>query len=151
VLLTSKPQTQSYICQSRGDYLSKITDLLENWLITYPEGRAWISAKLKSSETKRYWIKILHDYCKAVGKNPTELIALKFEVLTNPIKVHQAEKLMVDYLTTNTKLTPSTRVSAKNAIKSLYSANWFALEPAAGEYITQPEPKQRSPEMKDLL
>jgi hypothetical protein len=57
---------------------------------------------------------------------------------------------MVDYLTTNTKLKPSTRVSTKNAIRSFYSANWFALEPA-GEDITQPESKQRSPEMQDLL
>ena len=59
-----------------------MTDSLESGLTAYPEGRAWLSAKLKSPETKRYWIKILHDYCEAVGKNPTELIALKFEVLT---------------------------------------------------------------------
>jgi hypothetical protein len=151
VLLASKPKPKVLFANREVTILSKMTDSLESWLIAYPEGRAWLSAKLKSPETKRYWIEILHDYCQAVRKNPTELITLKFEVLTNPVKVHQAEKLMVNYLTTNAKLTPSTKVSAKNAIKSFYSANWFALEPAAGEDITQPEPKQRSPEMQDLL
>jgi hypothetical protein len=75
---------------------------------------------------------------------------LKKEGIKDVVKIHQAERLMVDYLHHNPKFTPATRVSAKNAIKSFYSANWFSLEPASGEDITQPEPKKRCPTMQDL-
>jgi hypothetical protein len=75
---------------------------------------------------------------------------LKKEGIKDVVKIHQAERLMVDYLHHNPKFTPATRVSAKNAIKSFYSANWFSLEPASGEDITQPEPKQLCPTMQDL-
>lgn len=131
--------------------LSKMTTELEFWLQSYPEGKAWFNT-LKSEQTKRSWIGRFFNYCQAVNKSPTELIDLKLDGTKNTgtAKEWQAEQLFVNYLNDNLT-SDNVRCSVKSAVRAFYHANWRDLNRNAGENISQPEPKQRTPKMEDLI
>jgi len=128
-----------------------MTEDSEAWIQSFAEGKNWFDT-LHSEQTKRNWIKRLRTFCLAVNKTPKELIELKLEGIRNTgtAKEWQAEQLMVNYLNNNLQ-SDNVRCSVKSAIKGFYHANWRDLNPNAGEDITQPEPKQRSPKMNDLV
>lgn len=131
--------------------MSKMTQDLEVWIQSFAEGKIWFNT-LKSEQTKRSWIGRFFNYCQAVNMTPTQLIVLKLEGIKNTgtAKEWQSEQLMVNYLYNNLT-SDNVRCSVKSAVRGFYHANWRDLNPNAGEDITQPEPKQRTPKMQDLI
>lgn len=65
------------------------------WIQQYESGRIWYN-KLTSIETKRVYLRNLLRFCKTVGKNPDQLIALKMEGQRNigTLKEFGAETLL---------------------------------------------------------
>ena len=56
--------------------MSKMTDDIKAWLKCFDSSSKWINS-LHSEATIDMYTKYLVQYCKAVNKNPDELIALK--------------------------------------------------------------------------
>ncbi len=121
------------------------------WIKQFDAGRIWFN-KLTSEETIRTYLRNLHRYCKAVGKNPDELIALKMEGQRNigTYKEFQAENLLESFFA-DTKLQESAKMALKTAVLSFYKHNRRELASNTASNITHPEHKQRCPEMQDIL
>jgi hypothetical protein len=66
-----------------------------DWVQKFETGKIWYN-KLTSIETKRTYLRNLQRYCKAVKKNPDQLIELKREGQRNvgTIEEFQAETLL---------------------------------------------------------
>ncbi len=62
--------------------MSRMTDNILAWLKSFPSSLKWINT-IKSADTFDIYTKNFYLYCKAVNKNPDELIALKIEGLKN--------------------------------------------------------------------
>jgi integrase len=131
--------------------MSKMTDELTAWLLSYESGRAWYN-KLLSDVTKRVYLQQFKRYCDAVKKSPDELVDLKIEGLKsiNTSREFQAENLLETFLSTS-RLTPNMKDSVKTAVLSFYAKNRRRLEPDTAENIQVPEPKKRCPSTQDLL
>ncbi len=82
----------------------------------------------------------MKQYCDAVGKNPTELLALKVEGLRNVAteKEFQAEDLLDSYLYNTPNVTDHIKVSILCAVKSFYKANWRELNSNVGKNLSLP-------------
>ena len=128
-----------------------MTDSILSWLMSFDSGKKWLNT-IQSPKTKDIYMKNLAQYCKAINKNPDELIALKIEGLRNVAtpKEFQAEDVLDNYLY-NTDLTDHVKVAIMSAVKSFYKANWRELNSNVGKNLSLPEPKQRTPKMKDIL
>ncbi|MGA2766959.1 MAG: hypothetical protein ABSF24_01410 [Candidatus Bathyarchaeia archaeon] len=131
--------------------MSKMTDELTAWLLSYETGRAWYN-KLLSDVTKRIYLQQFKRYCDAVNKSPDELVELKIEGLKsiNTSREFQAENLLETFLSTS-HLTPNMKDSVKTAVPSFYAKNRRRLEPDTAENFQVPEPKKRCPSTQDLL
>jgi hypothetical protein len=140
--------------------LSKMTDDIEAWLLSFECEKAWFST-ITSPRTKDMYSKDLKQYCDAVGKTPDELLKLKptlFELASMMQKgtiaadsEFQAEKLLDNFLYNNPDISVHIRVSILCAVKSFYKENWRELNKKVGEKFTLPQPKKRTPTMQDLL
>jgi len=129
-----------------------MTDNILPWLKSFPSSQKWINT-IKSKETLYIYSQNFHHYCKAINKNPDELIALKIEGLKNVATAieFQAEDMLDNFLyEENSPLTINIKLSVLNAVKSFYTANRRELS-KVGENIMRPEPKRRTPKMKDIL
>lgn len=62
--------------------MSKMTDEITAWLLTFQSVRDW-ETNIQSESTKALYFKYFTQYCRAVDKNPDELLALKVEGLQN--------------------------------------------------------------------
>jgi integrase len=131
--------------------VSKMTDDLTAWLLSYETSKAWYN-KLLSDVTKRVYLQQFKRYCDAVNKSPDELIELKVEGLKsiNTPREFQAENLLETFLSTS-RLTPNMKDSVKTAVLSFYARNRRRLEPDTAENFQVPEPKKRCPSTQDLL
>lgn len=58
--------------------MSEMVDSRIAWLLQFESGKIWYN-KLTSVETKRMYLRNLERYCKAVKKNPDELVELKMD------------------------------------------------------------------------
>jgi hypothetical protein len=131
--------------------MSKMTEELTAWLLSYETGKAWYN-KLLSNVTKRVYLQQFKRYCDAVNKSPDELIELKIEGLKsiNTSREFQAENLLETFLSTS-HLTPNMKDAVKTAVLSFYARNRRRLEPDTAENVQVPEPKKRCPSTQDLL
>jgi len=131
--------------------LSKMTDSRIAWIQKFENGKIWYN-KLVSDETKRTYLRNLRRYCRAVDKNPDELIAMKMEGLKNigTPKEFQAENLLEDFFA-NCKLTESAKIALKTAVLSFYKHNRRELASNTANNIMHPEYKQRCPDVPDIL
>jgi hypothetical protein len=131
--------------------LSKMVTSRIRWIKQFDSGRIWYN-KLTSEETIRTYLRNLHRYCKAVGKNPDELIELKMEGQRNigTPKEFQAENILESFFA-DTKLQESAKMALKTAVLSFYKHNRRELASNTASNITHPEYKQRCPEMQDIL
>jgi hypothetical protein len=132
--------------------LSKMTNDIESWLLSFDSGKKWFS-QITSPRTKEMYSKGLKQYCEAVGKTPTELIALKVEGLKNITseKEFQAEELLNDFVYNNLDVTIHIRTSILNAVKSFYKANWRELNKNVGKNLSLPESQPRTPKLQDIM
>jgi len=107
--------------------LSKMTDDIMAWLKFFESSSKWINT-IHSEATIDMYTKYLEQYCKAVNKNPDELIALKIEGLRNVATAidFQAEDLLDKYLC-KPNITDNIKVAILCAVKSFYKANWREL------------------------
>lgn len=96
--------------------------------------------------------KDMKQYCDAVGKTPTELLALKIEGLRNVAteKEFQAEDLLDNYLYNTPDVTVHIKVSILCAVKSFYKANWRELNSNVGKNLSLPEPQGELQNCKTL-
>lgn len=81
--------------------------------------------------------------CEAVGKSPTELLALKGEGLRNVAteKEFQAEDLLDSYLDNTPNVTDHIKVSILCAVKIFYKTNWRELNSNVGRIFHFPNQK----------
>lgn len=81
--------------------MSKMTDELTAWLLSYETDRAWYN-KLLSDVTKRIYLQQFKRYCDVVYKSPDELVELKIEELKsiNTSREFQSENLLETLLST---------------------------------------------------
>jgi hypothetical protein len=120
--------------------LSKMTNDIEAWLLSFDSGKGWFST-ITAPRTKQMYSHDLKQYCDAVGKTPTELLALKVEGLRNVATgiEFQAEELLNNYLYNNPDVTIHIKISILCAVKSFYKANWRELNANVGKNLSLPE------------
>ena len=108
--------------------MSKMTDALQRWILQFESGKTFFN-KINSEVTKRIYLTHLRWYCKAVKKNPDELIKLKEEGLKHiGEKIeYQAENLLENYLAT-CEMTMNMKVNTKTAVMSFYAKNRRRLD-----------------------
>jgi hypothetical protein len=104
--------------------LSKMTEDNEAWLLSFESGKKWFNT-ITAPRTKEMYSRDLKRYCDAVGKTPTELLALKVEGLRNVAteKEFQTEDLLDAYPYNTPDVTDHIKVSVLCAVKSFYKAN----------------------------
>lgn len=121
------------------------------WILQFESGKIWYR-KLTSIETKRLYLRNLERYCKAVNKNPNQLLEMKMEGQRNigTTKEFQAETLLESFFA-NSNLRETARVAPKTAVLSFYKHNRRELVSNTATNIIAPEPKKRCPEMNDVL
>jgi integrase len=133
--------------------MSRMDENIE-WALTYASGRRF-NDTITAEPTRDSYLRYLRRYSETVKKTPDELIALKLEGLQNlnTEKEFQAEDLLDNYLyTSEIKEKPNLQNMTLRAVKAFYSATrGRALQDDVGKRIKLPEPKQRKPEMQDLL
>jgi hypothetical protein len=100
-----------------------MTDDIEAWLLSFDCGKKWFNT-ITAPRTKEMYARDLKRYCDAVGKTPTELLALKIEGLRNVAteKEFQAEDLLDSYLynTPDSEATIHIKIATLCAVKSFY-------------------------------
>jgi hypothetical protein len=99
--------------------LSKMTDSIEAWLLSFDCGKKWFNTNTEP-RIKEMYSHDMKQYCDAVGKSPTELLALKVEGLRNVAteKEFQAEDLLDSYLYNTLNVTDHIKVSILCAVES---------------------------------
>lgn len=110
----------------------KITsaNAIERWASRYPKVMTWLS-KIQRKKMSAW---NLYRYCKAVGKTPDELLALKEDT-----KSRDAEYLLDDFVR-KSPFTDSVTYVISTAVKSFYKYNYSSLEKASG--MIPPEKKK---------
>jgi hypothetical protein len=119
-----------------------MTDSIEAWLLSFECGKKWFNT-ITAPRTKEMYSHDMKQYCDAVGKTPSELLALKVEGLRNVAteKEFQAEDLLDSYNTLD--VTDHIKVLILCAVKSFYKANWRELNSNVGKNLSLPEPEKR--------
>jgi hypothetical protein len=140
--------------------LSKMTDEISPWLQGFASSKRWLDG-IQSAETKEIYSNRFFNYCKAIGKNPDELLKMKptmVEIVQmmlqkkdiGAINENEAEATLDNYLY-NANLTEHIKISILAATKSFYKANDRELKSSVGKKLSLPAPEPRTPKMQDIL
>ncbi len=128
--------------------LSKMTDNLTEWILSFNSGTMWFN-KFNSGSIKTY-LPHLKKYCDWANKNPDELIEFKIEGLqaVNTAKEFQAENLLEKFISTaNYPL--SVKQGIRATVLSFYKNNRRHLEEIKD--VDTPESKHRCPKSQDII
>ena len=118
-------------------------DVIEKWAKNYPKVMTWLG-KIQRKNHNAWFLWL---YCKSVGKNPNELLALKEDSQSK-----QAEYLL-DQLISEEKLglTNAIKVNVAIAVKSFYKHNYIDLAKASGQITFIKQKPYRRHTKEELL
>ena len=116
-------------------------DVVEKWGKDYPKVEIWLS----KIQRKNHNCWFLWRYCKLVGKDPDELLALKKDSQSK-----EAEYLL-DGIVANESLTNAIRVAIVIAVKSFYKWNYTELARASGQITFVKQKPYRRHTKEELL
>jgi hypothetical protein len=137
------PRTKRYkrgeiILSGKKKYELSKRKVIDKWATNYPKVMTWLS-KVQRKENYAWFLWL---YCKTVGKNPDQLLALK----VNP-QSREAEHLLDGFIA-NTDFKNSIKVGTMVAVRSFYKWNYADLASKAGqiEFIKQKPYRKHSKE-----
>lgn len=118
-------------------------DVIERWAQNYPKVMSWLGKVQRKNHNAWFlWL-----YCKSVGKNPNELLALKEDP-----KNKAAEYLLDQFIADETSgLTNAVKVNASIAVKSFYKHNYIDLAKASGQITFIKQKPYRRHSKEELL
>lgn len=106
-----------------------VSDVIERWAKNYPKVITWLS-RLQQPNTRAWnlWF-----FCKTVGKDPDELLALKDDRNSTEVEV------ILDNFVANENVKLSLRVNSAIAVRSFFKHNYRDLAKVSGaiSYIKQ--------------
>ena len=113
-------------------------DVIEQWAKNYPAVMTWLS-KLQQQDTKAWHLWL---FCKTVGKDPNELLALKRVSQTHEVEV------ILDNFVANKAIKLSLIAYGAGVVRSFFKHNYLDLAKASGvvTYIKQKPYRKHSKE-----
>ena len=122
----------------RRKYELSAKDVIERWAKNYPKVMTWLS-KLQQQENKAWHLWL---FCKTVGKDPNELLALKEDPRSTEAEV------ILDNFAANESVKLSMRVYSAGTVRSFFKHNYRDLAKASGvmTYIRQKPYRRHSKE-----